>query len=96
MGDDCVSCGDGKGGPFSVGRELVEFVFCAHGGSVAKAEVPEGGLETKCQGCGEAFTLKTFVDKCPKCGGVHAVSPPQCSSADNIQFAGKGFKLPED
>ncbi len=93
---ECSSCGDGKGGPFSEGLELVEFVYCAHDGSVAKAPVPDGGLDAKCQGCGEPFTLKTFVDKCPKCGGVHAVSPPRCDDAANIQFAGVGYKLPED
>jgi hypothetical protein len=93
---ECGSCGDGRGGPFSEGQELVEFVNSAHGGAVAKAPLPNGGLETKCQGCGEPFTLKTFVDKCPKCGGVHAVSPPRCDDPANIQFAGVGYKLPEE
>jgi hypothetical protein len=74
----------------------VEFVCSAHGGAVAKTPIPSGGLETKCQGCGEPFTLKTFVDKCPHCGGVHAVSPPRCDDPANIQFAGVGYKLPED
>ncbi|MDH4227014.1 MAG: hydrogenase maturation nickel metallochaperone HypA [Deltaproteobacteria bacterium] len=91
---DCGSgCGDGKGGgPFSEGRELVEFVMQAHGGGVAIAEIPDGGLKAKCQGCGADFHMKTFVDRCPKCGGVHAVSPPRCHDAANIQFAGKDFK----
>ncbi|MDH5721406.1 MAG: hypothetical protein OEZ13_12440 [Spirochaetia bacterium] len=89
----CGTCGDESGGPFSEGRELVQFVMQAHGGAVADSPVPNGGLETKCQGCGESFTLKTFVDTCPKCGGVHAVSPPRCDNADNIQFAGTDFKL---
>ncbi len=88
---DCGSCGSG-GGPFSEGRELVEFVCNAHGGGVANQPLP-GGLETKCQGCGEAFTLQTFVGKCPKCNGVHAVSPPRCDDAANIQFAGADFTL---
>jgi hypothetical protein len=54
------------------------------------------GLETECRGCGESFTLKTFVGKCPGCGGVHAVSPPRCEDQANIQFAGVGYKLPEE
>ena len=91
---DCGSCGTGGGGPFAEGKELVEFVYHAHGGEIKDQAIP-GGLETKCQGCGEPFTLKTFVGKCPKCGGVHAVSPPRCEDSANIQFAGKGYTLPE-
>ncbi|MEK6791070.1 MAG: hypothetical protein AABY45_05140 [Deltaproteobacteria bacterium] len=93
---DCGSCGPAGAGPFSEGRELVEFVSQAHGGAVKNAPIQDGGLKTKCQGCGEPFILKTFVGKCPKCGGVHAVSPPRCDDEANIQFAGKDFKLPED
>jgi rRNA maturation protein Nop10 len=94
---DCVSCGNGSGaGPFAEGKELVEFVYNAHGGGIKDQPIPDGGLETKCQGCGESFTLKTFVGKCPKCGGVHAVSPPRCHDPENIQFAGAGYKLPEE
>ena len=93
---ECGSCGNGGGGPFAEGRELVEFVYNAHGGGVKDQAVPGGGLDTRCQGCGETFTLKTFVDKCPKCGGVHAVSPPRCDDQANIQFAGADYKLPEN
>ncbi len=96
MSDCGTSCGDGRGGPFSEGRELVEFVLQAHGGAVAKTPIPNGGLPTKCQGCGAEFILRTFVGKCPKCGGVHAVSPPRCDDPANIQFAGKDFRLPDD
>ncbi len=96
MGNECGSCGSDGGGPFSEGLELVEFVYNAHGGGVRNAPIPDGGLSAKCHGCGEQFVLKTFVGKCPKCGGVHAVSPPRCDDADNIQFAGVGYKLPED
>ncbi|UCE72297.1 MAG: hypothetical protein JSU99_03025 [Nitrospiraceae bacterium] len=91
---ECGSCGGSGAGPFSEGRELVEFVYNAHGGAIKDLEVPNGGLQTKCQGCGEPFTLKTYVDSCPKCGGVHAVSPPRGDDAANIQFAGEDFKLP--
>lgn len=84
------------GGPFSEGRELVEFVLMAHNGAVAKTPIPNGGLPTKCQECGESFTLETFVAKCPKCGGVHAVSPPRCDDPANIQYAGADFRLPQD
>ena len=90
----CSSCGGGSAGPFSEGKELVEFVYNAHDGAIRKMDVPNGGLETKCQGCGEPFTLKTFVDQCPKCGGVHAVSPPRSEDAANIQFAGSDYKIP--
>ncbi|VAW38331.1 hypothetical protein MNBD_DELTA02-190 [hydrothermal vent metagenome] len=89
-------CGDGSGGPMSEGRELVEFVLQAHGGAISKTPIPNGGLETKCQGCGEAFTLVNFVGQCPKCKGVHAVSPPRCEDQANIQYAGDEFKLAEN
>jgi len=85
---ECGSCSSGAG-PFSEGKELVEFVSCAHDGAIKDMPISSGGLDTKCQGCGESF-------KCPKCGGVHAVSPPRCDDAANIQFAGADFKLPED
>lgn len=85
-------CGHGNGaGPYAEGRELVEFVSKAHGGSLREKQIPDGGLPTTCRGCGEAFTLKTFVGRCPACGGVHAVSPPRCNDPANIQFAGRGY-----
>ncbi len=90
-------CGSGHGegsGPFAEGKALVEFVFNAHGGGLRNQPIPNGGLKTNCQGCNAAFTLTTFVGKCPECGGAHAVSPPRCEDASNIQFAGKGFELP--
>jgi hypothetical protein len=90
----CGSCGDGGAGPFSEGKELVEFVYSAHDGAIKDMPISNGGLETECRGCGESFTLKTFVGKCPECGGVHAVSPPRCEDQANIQFAGVGYKLP--
>ena len=88
-------CGHAAGaGPFAEGRELVEFVWQAHGGGIRKKPIPGGGLRTTCRGCGAAFTLATFVDRCPVCGGVHAVSPPRCDDPANIQFAGPGYTLP--
>ncbi|MBC8414135.1 hypothetical protein H8E50_10775 [bacterium] len=90
----CGSCGTGGAGPFSTGKELVEFVVAAHGGAIKDMPIGNGPLETKCQGCGETFKMTTHVDKCPKCGGVHAVSPPQSFDAANIQFAGADYKLP--
>lgn len=51
------------------------------------------GLEHNCQGCGTPFTLETFVQSCPSCGGVHAVSPPRASDPSAIQFAGADFAL---
>lgn len=90
---ECGSCSSGAG-PFSEGRELVEFVSTAHDGAIKDLPISSGVLETKCQGCGESFTLETYVGKCPKCGGVHAVSPPRSDDPANIQFAGADFKLP--
>lgn len=90
---NCGSCGNGAG-PFAEGRELVEFVYNAHGGGLRNKAISSTGLETVCGGCGAAFVLKTFVGKCPECGGVHAVSPPRSFDPANIQFAGKGYILP--
>jgi len=81
-------------GPYAEGRELVEFVSQAHGGALRTREIPGGGLTTNCRGCGEAFVLATFVGRCPACAGVHAVSPPRCDDAANIQFGGAGYQLP--
>lgn len=88
---DCSSASTPGAGPFATGRALVEFVLRAHGGAVASTAVPNGGLEHDCQGCGKRFVLRTFVQSCPACGGVHAVSPPRAHDASAIQFAGKDF-----
>ncbi|HDZ24655.1 MAG TPA: hypothetical protein ENH70_08985 [Desulfobacteraceae bacterium] len=88
----CSNCDSGAG-PFAEGKELVKFVSNVHEGSLKDQPIPGGGLDTKCQGCGERFILKSFVGKCPECEGVHAVSPPRCGDAANIQFAGMGYKL---
>jgi len=79
-------------GPFASGRALVEFVLNAHGGSVAVSALPSA-LEHDCQGCGKTFVLETFVQSCPACGGVHAVSPPRATDPAAIQFAGADFVL---
>jgi rRNA maturation endonuclease Nob1 len=50
-------------------------------------------MESTCQGCGKLFVLETFVQSCPACGGVHAVSPPRASDQAAIQFAGADFSL---
>ena len=91
-------CGSGKkngAGPYAIGSDLVEFVLQAHGGAIATSPVPGGGLAAACQGCGTAFVLKTFVQACPECGGVHAVSPPRVTDPDAIQYAGADFVIPE-
>lgn len=80
-------------GPFAEGRELVDFVSRAHGGGLRNKSLPVG-LSVTCQGCGAAFTMATFVDSCPACGGVHAVSPPRANDPANIQYAGAGYILP--
>lgn len=89
----CSSCITGAG-PFSEGVELVEFVYQAHGGALREQPLPNGGLPITCQGCEATFTLTTFVDSCPECGGVHAVSPPRCTDPANVQFAGEGYSFP--
>jgi hypothetical protein len=91
---NCASFGNGAG-PLAESRELVEFVYNAHGGGLRNQRIPNGGLKTACHGCGNKFTLAIYVGKCPECGGVHAVSPPRCSDPDNIQFAGEGYMLAE-
>jgi len=91
----CCSNQGGSTGPFAEGRALVEFVYQAHGGALRNQPLPGAGLEAVCQGCGAGFNLTTFVGKCPACGGIHAVSPPRSDNAANIQFAGRGFQLPD-
>lgn len=90
---DCGSAKVTGGGPFATGRDLVEFVLKAHGGAIALSSIPNGGLPTTCQRCGAVFTLETFVQPCPSCGGVHAVSPPRATDPSAIQFAGADFVL---
>ena len=92
---DC-GCGHTAGsGPFSEGRDLVEFVYNAHGGGLRDSPIPNGGIKTACQGCGNAFKLLTFVGKCPACAGVHAIAPPRSNDPAAVQFAGHNFQLQE-
>lgn len=91
---DCGSVRSSGAGPLASGKDLVEFVLAAHGGAVAVSPVPNGGLTATCQGCGASFLLETFVQACPKCNGVHAVSPPRANDPAAIQFAGTDFVLP--
>jgi len=86
-------CNPEGNGPFSKGRELVEFVCQAHDGTVKDMPNARGALEAICQGCGAPFTMKNYLGQCPACGGVHAVAPMN-PTVENIQFAGKDFKLP--
>lgn len=88
-------CGSGRegGGPYATGRALVEFVLAAHGGQVAQSPLPNGGLQLACHACGTGFVLGRFVQSCPACGGVHAVSPPRANDPGAVQFAGAGFAL---
>lgn len=86
--------GAGSGGPFSKGKELVEFVYNAHGGAIRDQLISQGPLSIVCQGCDVAFTLETYIGKCPKCGGVHAVTPMN-PNVESVQFAGAGYSLPQ-
>ena len=92
-GCGCSSGFGGSAGPFSKGRELVEFVYNAHGGTVRDQPIARGALDIMCQGCKASFTLETYVGKCPDCGGVHAVAPMN-PVAENVQFGGADFMLP--
>jgi hypothetical protein len=92
MSECGCGCGSG-GGPFSKGRDLVEFVFHAHGGAVRDQKIMQGPLTTVCQGCNKPFLLETYLGLCPECGGVHAVAP-MAPTAANIQYAGKDYRLP--
>ena len=93
MGDCGSGCNEGGAGPFSEGRELVEFVSSVHGGALRTSQIYSGPLKTKCRGCGMDFVLETYVGECPYCQGVHAVSPPRSDNEANIQYAGEGYKL---
>jgi len=90
---DCGS-GSSAAGPYATGRALVQFVLAAHGGQVALSPLPNGGMAVNCQGCGNRFELRKFVQGCPACGGVHAVSPPRANDPEAVQFAGSDFTLP--
>ena len=92
-GCGCGNMADGTGGPFSKGKELVEFVYNAHGGTVRDQPIARGAVDIVCQGCEASFTLETYLGKCPECDGVHAVAPMN-PVAENVQFAGIGFTLP--
>ena len=59
---DCVGCGSGAG-PFSEGKELVEFVYGAHGGAVKDQLIPNGGLSTLCQGCAANYRISFTAGK---------------------------------
>lgn len=86
-------CGGGSASPYSKGRELVEFVYNAHGGAVRDQQIMNGPLAVVCQECGGSFQLETYVGGCPACGAVHAVAP-MFPTVENVQYAGKGFRLP--
>lgn len=92
-GCGCTHEAGGTAGPFSKGKELVEFVYNAHGGAVRDQPITRGALDIVCQGCSASFTLETYVGKCPECAGVHAVAPMN-PIAENVQFAGTDFTLP--
>ena len=85
---DCGS-NSGGAGPYATGKALVQFVLTAHGGQVALSPLPNGGMRINCQGCGNPFLFRTFVQACPDCGGVHAVSPPRADDPSAVQFAGE-------
>ncbi len=86
-------CGTEGNGPFSKGRELVEFVYNAHDGAVRDQSIAQGPIEVTCQGCKVSFHMATYLAKCPQCGGVHAVTPMN-PAAEHVQFAGEDYLLP--
>lgn len=86
-------CSGGSGGPYSKGKDLVEFVYNAHGGAVRDQLIMNGPLSVVCQECAGLFQLQTYVGTCPVCGGVHAVAP-MMPTVENVQYGGKDFRLP--
>ncbi len=92
-GCGCNNEAGAAGGPFSKGKELVQFVYNAHGGAMRDQPIAQGALGIVCQGCKASFTLETYVGKCPECSGIHAVAPIN-PVAENVQFAGTDFILP--
>ncbi|HEB70724.1 MAG TPA: hypothetical protein ENI88_14070 [Desulfobulbus sp.] len=92
-GCGCNTVHDVGEGPFSKGKDLVEFVYNAHGGTVRDQAIMRGPIDAICQGCGAPFILETYLGTCPACGGVHAVAPMN-PTVENIQFAGRDYKLP--
>ena len=92
-GCGCSNSFNGMGGPFSKGRELVEFVFNAHGGTVRDQPILRGALTIRCQGCDSEFVLETYLGQCPQCGGVHAVAPVD-PVVEKVQYAGSDYSLP--
>lgn len=86
-------CSEGSGGPYSKGKELVEFVCNAHGGAVRDQLITNGPLNVVCQECENSFELLTYVGQCPACDGVHAVAP-MFPTVDNVQYGGKEYRLP--
>lgn len=89
-GCDCNSSG---GGPYSKGKDLVDFVYHAHGGAIRGQRILQGPLAIVCQGCKVPFLLETYLGLCPGCGGVHAVAP-MSPTAEKVQYAGQDYRLP--
>ena len=80
---ECGSCGGGGGGPFSEGRELVEFVYGAHDGAIKDLPIAAGSLEAKCQGCGSCAA------ECPG----KAIQLQHCEDEEIIAKASALFKV---
>lgn len=93
MSECGCGCSSGGGGPFSKGKELVDFVFHAHEGAIKDQKIMRGPIETVCQGCDTSFPLETYLGQCPHCGGVHAVAP-MCPTVENVQYGGSDYQLP--
>lgn len=78
-----VSCGCGDMNK-NDGKAVVDLVR-----SKGKAELPlRTPHEIECS-CGETFTMKILVDKCPKCGMTYGVTP--CSSMDKNKIVAAGI-----
>ncbi|MGL4773872.1 MAG: hypothetical protein ACRC2K_09935 [Clostridium sp.] len=46
--------------------------------------------DIKCE-CGNTFTMKILVDKCPNCGMTFGVTPCSSKNKENIQAAEIGY-----
>ena len=64
------------------GKDIIDLVS-----SKGKADLPLKNSHNINCSCGNSFTMKTFVDKCPHCGMTYGVTPCSQDDVNNIQAA---------
>ncbi|GAB6169850.1 hypothetical protein JCM1393_23100 [Clostridium carnis] len=79
-----MSCGCSTLG--NAGKSIVDLVR-----SKGKADLPlKNEYKINCS-CGDFFTMKTLVDKCPNCKMTYGVTPCSQSDINNIKAAGINY-----